>query len=131
MATNGNVRLGVPGSVFNKNTSSSLRSPGLFAKRPVLGLILFLLGSVVFSLLAFNVRDNGPLIQWDMATAKSLHSTAANLASWIIEYILFGFFIGKEIIIMVGVILAIYFAYKHFWRELAMVRIGLGGGSAI
>jgi undecaprenyl-diphosphatase len=131
MATNSNLRRGVPGNALNKNRFSSLRSPGLFAKRPILGLILFLLGSVIFSLLAFNLKDNSSLIHWDVATAKSLHGTATSLASWIIEYILFGFFIGKEIVILIGIIFAIYFLYKRFWRELAMVLIGLGGGSAI
>src|SRR6266496_1990246 len=117
--------------VLSRNTLPNLRSPGVLAKRPVIGLMLFLLGGLAFSALAYSVMPNGPLVQWDMATAKTIHATATNISSWFVEYILFGFFLGKEIIIMIGTILLIYFAYTRFWRELAMVLIGLGGGSAI
>jgi len=109
----------------------NLRSPGWFAKWPLIGLMLFLLGSLTFSALAYNVRTNGPLLQWDMTAAKMLHADAKNTPSSLIEYIIFGFFVGKEIIIVIGTILAIYFLYKHFWRELAMVLFGLGGGGLI
>ena len=63
-----------------------------------------------------------------MATAKTLHAAALNVPASLVEYVMFGFFLGKEIIIVIGTILAIYFLHKHFWRELAMVWIGLGGG---
>ena len=131
MATNSNVKLGVPGNIFGKNSFSSLQSPGLFAKRPILGLMMFLMGGLLFGALAYELKTNGPLIQWDLATAKTIHAMAMNIASWMVEYILFGFFIGKEIVIMIGTILVLYFLYKRFWRELAMVLIGLGGGSAL
>ena len=123
MTTNSNV--------LRRNTFRNLRSPGVLAKWPMIGLIMFLLGGIAFSALAYSVMPHGPLVQWDMATAKTIHATAKNISSWIIEYILFGFFLGKEIIIMIGTILMIYFLYKRFWREAAMVLVGLGGGSAI
>src|SRR5690242_14523766 len=100
MATNSNV--------FNRNTYRNLRSPGVLAKWPVIGLILFLLGSLAFGAVAYSIRPHGLLVQWDLATAKSFHATATNIGSWIVEYILFGFFLGKEIIIMIGTILIIY-----------------------
>src|ERR1041385_517250 len=118
MTTNSNV--------LRRNTFRNLRSPGVLAKWPMIGLIMFLLGGIAFSALAYSVMPHGPLVQWDMATAKTIHATAKNISSWIIEYILFGFFLGKEIIIMIGTILMIYFLYKRFWREAAMVLVGLG-----
>ncbi len=131
MTTDSNIRLRVQKNILSRNTFHSLRSPGLFAKWPIIGLTMFLLGSLMFGALAYNVRANGPFVQWDMTTAKTLHADLMNIPSSLVEYILFGFFVGKEIIIMIGTILAIYFLRKHFWRELAMVLIGLGGGGLI
>ncbi|HSB01815.1 MAG TPA: phosphatase PAP2 family protein [Anaerolineales bacterium] len=92
---------------------------------------MFLLGSLAFGALAYGVGTNGPLIPWDVATTKALHAYAMNIPPSLVEYILFGFFVGKEIVIVIGAILAIYFLRKHFWRELTMVVIGLGGGGLI
>ena len=109
----------------------SLRSPGFFAKWPIIGVTLFLLGSLIFGTLAFNVKTNKSLNQWDTTTAQTLQADVKNIPSSLVEYIIFGFFLGKEIAIAIGVILSIYFLYKRFWRELAMVWIGLGGGGLI
>ncbi|HLO14356.1 MAG TPA: phosphatase PAP2 family protein, partial [Anaerolineales bacterium] len=131
MATNSNVRLGVPGNALSRSTFHDLRSPGLFAKWPTIGLTIFLLGSLIFGALAYSVMTTGALVQWDMTMANTLNAKSMNIPGSLVEYILFGFFVGKELIILIGTILAIYFLYKHFWRELAMVLVGLGGGSAI
>ena len=116
---------------LSRNTFLNLRSPGLFARWPIIGFMMFLLGSLVFGALAYNVRTNTGLLQWDIATAKTLHTDAMNIPPVLVEYVIFGFFVGREIIIMIGTILAIYFLHKHFWRELAMILIGLGGGGLI
>jgi membrane-associated phospholipid phosphatase len=117
--------------LLSRNTFYNLRSPGLFAKWPIVGLTMFLVGSLVFGVLAYNLSTNGPLLQWDMTVAKTFHIDTLNIPSGLVEYILFGFFVGKEIIILIGMILAIYFLYRHFWRELVMVLTGLGGGSLL
>ena len=130
MTTNSHLGLrsqeNILGSAFR-----DLRSPGFLAKRPLIGLTLFLLGIFVFSLVAFSVRPNGPLLPWDTATSKALRADALNVPGSLIEYLLFGFFLGKEMVIMLGLILSIYFLYKRFWRELGMILIGLGGGGVI
>src|SRR5215216_1764501 len=128
MTTDSNIRRSVQENLLSRNIFHDLRSPGLFAKWPIVGLMMVLLGSLTFSVLAYNVRTNGPLLQWDMTIAKTLHADAINTPPSLMEYILFGFFAGKEIVIVIGMTLAIYFLYKQFWRELAMVLIGLGGG---
>ncbi len=131
MTTNSNIRHTIQEKLLGRNTFRELRSPGLLAKRPLIGLVLFLLGTLVFSLLAYSLKPNGPLVQWDMATAKALRADTLNLPGSLVEYLVFGFFLGKEMVIVMGIILTIYFLYKHFWRELAMVWIGLGGGGLI
>jgi membrane-associated phospholipid phosphatase len=112
-------------------TSQGLRSPGLLAKWPIIGLTMFLFGGIIFGVLAYNLKTNEAFLQWDMTIAKTFRDAQINAPwSWM-ENILFGCFVGKEVVILIGTILAIYFLHKHFWRELAMVLIGLGGGGLI
>jgi len=92
---------------------------------------MFVLGSLSFGTLAYNVETNAALLRWDMTTAQTLHAAAQNIPSALMEYLIFGFFLGKEIIVLIGTILGIYFLYKHFWRELTMVLIGVGGGGLL
>ncbi|HLO15956.1 MAG TPA: phosphatase PAP2 family protein [Anaerolineales bacterium] len=131
MTTNSNLGLGIQRNVLSRKALYNLRAPGVFAKWPLIGLMLFLLGGLTFGALAYQLGTNGPVIQWDMTATKALHAAAQNIPASLVEYILFGFFLGKEMILMIGTILAIYFLYKHFWREMAMVLIGLGGGGLI
>ena len=75
MTTNSNLRrLGSQENRLRRNTFRDLRAPGFLGKRPLLGLILFLLGTLVFSFLAYNVKPNGPLVLWDITTAKALRA---------------------------------------------------------
>ena len=89
---------------------------------------MLLLGSLLFGALAYNVTANGPFLQWDMAVARAFHAGFKNIPSSLVEYLIFAFFAGKELVIAIGTILSIYFLYKQYWRELAMVVVGLGGG---
>src|SRR4029079_12606193 len=108
-----------------------LRAPGLMAKSPIIGLTLFLLGSLTFGVLAYYVRSNAAILQWDMSIAKTFRDAQINAPWSLMENMLFGCFVGKEVVILIGAILAIYFLHKRFWRELTMVVIGLGGGGVI
>lgn len=131
MTTNSNIRLGSQENILRRNAFRGFRSPGFLAKRPLVGLILFLLGTLVFGFLAYSLKPNGPLVRWDLASAKTLRADTLNVPGSFVEYILFGFFLGKEMVITIGIILAGYFLYKRFWRELGMVLIGLSGGGLI
>jgi undecaprenyl-diphosphatase len=126
-----NTKPSVQENTFSRNTFQGLRSPGLFAKWPIIGLTMFLLGSLTFGVLAYNLRTNEAFLQWDMTIAKTFRAAQTNAPWSLMENILFGCFVGKEVVIVIGTILAIYFLHKHFWRELAMVLIGLGGGGLI
>src|SRR5215216_1998402 len=115
------------------DTSSSrdLRVPGWLGKWPIAGVLLFLIGSSMFGALAYNVWTKGPLLQWDVPITKELHTEAVDTPSRIIELLIFGFFVGKELLQVIVVILGAYFLYKRFWPELAMLLIGSGGGALI
>jgi undecaprenyl-diphosphatase len=92
---------------------------------------MFLAGSLTFGVLAYLLRTNEALPQWDMTVASTFRAVQTNAPWSLMENLLFGIFLGKEVVILIGTILAVYFLYKRFWRELALVIIGLGGGGLI
>jgi undecaprenyl-diphosphatase len=129
MATNSNI---LQDKRLNKNTFRSFRSPGFFAKWPIIGITMFLFGSLLFGALALNVVDKNPgLLKWDQSTVKIFQTEAKSIPSSIAEYVIFGFFVGREIIIIVGTILATYFFHKRFWLEFMMVMWGPGLGGLL
>jgi undecaprenyl-diphosphatase len=116
---------------IQENTFEGLRSSGVFGKLPIIGVTMFLVGGLTFGILAYLLRTNEALLQWDIGVAKTFRATQTNAPWRLMENILFGCFVGKEIVVMIGTILAVYFLHKRFWRELTMVVIGLGGGGLI
>ncbi len=112
-------------------SSTGLRAPGWLARWPIIGFAMVLIGSIAFGAIAFNVTTHGPLLQWDVPLYKQLHSEAVKEPPRIIELLTFGFFVGKELLQVIVVILSVYFLYKRFWPELAMLLIGSGGGAII
>ena len=125
------IKLSAPENTFDGNTLQGLRSPGLLAKLPLLGGSMFLLGSLTFVILAYQLQANDALAQWDMTVAKTFRAVQVNAPWEWMENILFGVFLGKEVAIVTGTILAIYFFHKRFWRELVMTTLGLGGGGLL
>jgi undecaprenyl-diphosphatase len=92
---------------------------------------LFLFGSLTFGILAYQLNTNETFLQWDMTVAKTFRAAQTNAPWSLMENILFGCFLGKEVVVLIGMVLAVYFLHKRFWQELAMVLIGLGGGGLI
>jgi undecaprenyl-diphosphatase len=132
MTTESKIQPGLHGNILNRNVFQGLRAPGLFAKWPIIGITMFLLGSLLFGGLAINVVDKNPaLSQWDQSTAKTFQIQEKSIPSSIAEYVIFGFFVGREIIIIIGTVLAIYFFHKRFWREFMMVMWGPGLGGLL
>jgi membrane-associated phospholipid phosphatase len=111
--------------------SCDLRSPGWFAMWPVLGILIFLIGASLFGAIAYNVGTKGPLLQWDVPLARQMHLQAIKQPERILEILIFGFFVGKELLQVIVLILALYFLHKRFWPELGMLLIGVGGGAII
>jgi undecaprenyl-diphosphatase len=116
---------------LSRSPLQGLHSSGLFAKSPIIGLILFLFGSLTFGVLAYQLNTNEAFLQWDMTVSKTFRAAQTNAPWSLMENILFGCFLGKEVVVLIGTVLALYFLYKRFWRELAMVLISLGGGGLI
>ncbi len=112
-------------------TSPGLRSRGLLAKQPTIGLTMFLLGGLTFAILAYQLKTNPALLRWDLTIAKTFRAAQINAPWSLMENILFGCFVGKELVILIGAVLAVYFLHKRFWQELTMLLIGLGGGGLI
>ncbi|MGE5248798.1 MAG: phosphatase PAP2 family protein [Bacteroidota bacterium] len=112
-------------------TPDALRAPGWLARQPMIGVILFALGSLAFAYIAYNIVSQGPLVRLDMSLYKQLYASASHAPGWMIEWTTFGFFWGKEMIQVIVVILGLYFLHKRFWTELAMLLIGSIGGSLI
>jgi membrane-associated phospholipid phosphatase len=108
-----------------------LRAPGWFKRWPVLGLIMILLGGLAFAGLSYNLVAHGPLLQVDNTVHKELLVEAKTAPSIVNEIMLFGFFIGKEIVQVIVTMLTLYFLYKRYWRELAMLWISSAVGSLV
>ncbi len=87
---------------------------------------MFVVGSLIFSVLAFNLVTHGPLIKWDVFFAESFHVLALKSPSFVIDIMIAGYYMGKEGIIVIAVLLSLYFLYKRFWCELVMVVASFG-----
>lgn len=115
----------------DKRFIDNIRSIGLLGKLPWIGVIMFLLGTLAFAGFAWNVEANGPLTYMDQVVGNNLHLVAKQSSVFIIDLMIFGSFMGRELVVLLTVALALYFIYKRFWREFWMVAIGLGGGEVM
>jgi membrane-associated phospholipid phosphatase len=113
------------------NAAFDLRARGWLADHPAVGLMLIALGAAVLSVLGYQLRTNGPMVQLDTQLAAQLHAMALKLPASILEDMTFGFFLGKQDLQLLGAVLVIYFVHKRYWPELGMVVIGWMGGSLI
>lgn len=113
------------------NELNYLSSSCGLARHPLVGWVLFMIGSVVFGVLAYNLVVSGPLVQWDIPLANCLHSVALRSSGFVLTMMLAGNYAGNYVIEIIGSILALYYIYKRFWKELLMVAAGIGGGGGI
>ncbi len=111
---------------MNKNVFSNLRTPGLLGKKPIIGLTMFVIGTLIFIILAINLVNNSPLIKWDLSLANSFHNLALKSPTFVIDTMIAGYYIGSCIIWITAIFLIVYFLYKRFWCELFMSLASLG-----
>lgn len=111
--------------------SGDFRTPGWLVRHPAVAVLLIVIGSLLAGFMAFQVKTNGPLIANDISLAARLHSIAVSTVNTTGEPMTFGFFLGKEVIEIIGVILLIYFLYKKLWPEVGMILIGWSGGTVV
>ena len=111
--------------------ASGFRSPGVFAKWPVIGLVMFIIGILMFGALTVNLFANGPLLAWDKTIANTLPAIGLKSPAYVKTIMDSGFYVGDQVIIALVIILAIYFLYKQFWQELIMMVFGFAGSTLL
>lgn len=112
---------------LGKNDSIGMRSPGLLAKWPMIGLFMFIFGSLLFGGLTYNLYAQGPLLKWDILLATTLPAIGLK-SPWFIKVIMeAGYYIGNAVLIVLGILLGFYFIYRRYWHELTMLTIGMAG----
>ena len=121
----------LPHVPLDKGRLGNLRTPGLLGQRPLVGLLMFLLGCIVFGLLAGSLQTNGTLTRLDVPLADGVHAAALQSSPFLRGIMIFGFYLGEHIVVAIGVVLALYFIYKRFWPELCMVAIAWAGEGAM
>ena len=104
---------------------------GLLAKWPIIGLIMFIFGSLAFGGLTYNLFAHGPLLKWDNALANTLPAIGLKSPTFIRVLMEAGYYIGNEVIIVLLVLLGFYFIVKQYWHEFIMMAVGMAGGSAL
>jgi len=108
-----------------------LRAPGILAKWPIIGILMFILGILIFSGLTYNLYNHGPLLEWDRVIANMLPAIGLKSPPFVQVIMDTGFYMGKEVIMVLDILLAVYFLYKRYWQELAMVTIGWTGSALL
>lgn len=127
MATNTTMVPRVLDNQPRKNVFADSRAPGLLARWPIIGLIMFIFGGLMFGGLTYNLIAHGPLLAWDTALANTLPAVGLKSPAFIKYMMIACFYIGKDVITGIDLLLALYFLYKKFWKEFVMVTIGWGG----
>jgi undecaprenyl-diphosphatase len=112
-------------------TPGGLRSSGLLGKHPMVGLTMVFLGIALFGVMAINLQSTGPLIQTDIQVATDIHTGALQSLPFSRDVMIFGFYLGEQGIIALGVLMGLYFLLKRLWAELSMIVIAWAGEGSI
>lgn len=108
-----------------------LRSPGWFKDHPFASFVIILLGALVFAALGYDLLLHGFLADLDQSLYEKLIAQAKTASPRLNEIMIFGFFIGKQLVIVIVTILCVYFFYQRFYREMAMILLSSAGGSFV
>lgn len=104
-------------------------SNGLLARIPAIGILLFLIGITVFSVLAFNVVTDGPLLAWDKPFVLALNERATQDNEFTVDAMRFSGDLGTYFATVIGLLVALYFIKKRYFHEFAMLMVGVLGGA--
>jgi undecaprenyl-diphosphatase len=104
-------------------------TPGFLARHPAVGWIVLIVSTIIFCFLVFNVKTNGPALQWDQPIDQSLHARAIQDIPFNVEVMRFTAQIGQNIAAGIITLLAFYWFFKKYWYNLAMLLIGVSGGT--
>jgi undecaprenyl-diphosphatase len=114
-----------------KSSWFDLRSSGLLAKQPFIGLFMFIFGSLMFGGLTYNLFAHGPLLAWDKTLANTLPAIGLKSPAFVKGLMNAGFYLGKEVVTGLTILFSIYFLYKRYWQEFAMMTIGWLGSAVL
>ena len=114
-----------------KRIGRGLRTPGLLARRPAIGLLMVVLGSLAFGVFAWSLRTDGPFAALDIAAADRIHAVALQSPRFVVDAMIRGFYLGEHVIVLVGFLLLVYFGLKRFWPEFLMVSVAWAGEGLI
>ncbi len=112
-------------------SEAGLYSPNLLARSPWIGLLMVLIGGIIFVTMSINLQLKGPLIQWDAPLARSLPTYSLQHANYMHPITEAGFFIGGWVTTIGAFALLMHFSTWHRWEEFFMVLIGMVGESLI
>lgn len=118
-----------PANVQPDQHASQSEPVRLLARFPVVGLVLFLLGGLLFGLLAVNVRTNGPLLAWDLPIDQALHARATQDNLLDFYAMRFSGTLGRETALGITILLGLYWFWKRFWRKFSLLVVGVFGGN--
>jgi membrane-associated phospholipid phosphatase len=116
---------------LRKNDFTGLRSPGLLARWPIIGLSMFIFGGLLFTAMVYNLYTHGPLLGWDRIIANTLPAIGLKSPPIIKTIMDAGFYIGDQVVVFLEILLCIYFIFKRYWQELATLAIGAAGSSLV
>ncbi len=122
--------LPVPDPQFLKDRSG-LHSPGWLAKWPLIGLVMILLGGMLFGAMVINLQTNGPLVQTDLQVASDIHRMALQGSPVVRDVMIFGFYLGEHGILAIGALFGLYFLFKRRWAELGMIVVAWAGEGSL
>jgi membrane-associated phospholipid phosphatase len=112
-------------------TLQGLRVPALFKHSPLLGILLIVLSSAIFAVVGYSLLTNGSLVQLDMSVYKELLAQAKAAPPLLNDIMLFGFFLGKQSIQLIAMLLSLYFLSQRYWLEFGMLQISMQGGGIL
>jgi len=127
MTANAKTATHVQDLQLGKSDSAGVRSPGLLAKWPLIGLLMFLFGGLAFGALSYNLVAQGPLLAWDKALATSLPAIALKSPTILKPLMDAGYYVGSWGLTALALLFGLYFLIKRYWQELVMLTIAMAG----
>ena len=131
MTANAKITTHLQDDQSHKSVWSDFRSSGLLAKWPGIGLLMFIFGSLMFGGLTYNLFAHGPLLAWDKALANTLPAIGLKSPVYVKDIMIAGFYMGKEVVTGLSILFSLYFLYKRYWQEFAMMTIGWLGSAVL
>ena len=112
MTANVNIAARIQDHRLGKNDLLDLRSPGLLAKWPMIGLFMFLFGGLAFGGFTYNLATQGPLLAWDKALATTLPAIGLKSPATLKPIMDAGYYLGSWGLIVLGFLFGLYFLYQ-------------------